>query len=83
MNSSNLTYPFNTLSIALNSSSAKSSLSIILTLSSICSTLLLVKGNLKSSEIAVSVGFCDEYRFCKVFKQKVGLSPKKYSKLMA
>ncbi len=44
---------------------------------------LLVKGNLKSSEIAVSVGFCDEYRFCKVFKQKVGLSPKKYSKLMA
>jgi AraC-like DNA-binding protein len=43
---------------------------------------LLVKGNLKSSEIAVSVGYCDEYRFCKVFKQKVGISPKKYSRLM-
>ena len=43
---------------------------------------LLVRGNLKSSEIAVAVGFCDEYRFCKVFKQKVGISPKKYSRLM-
>lgn len=43
---------------------------------------LLVRGNLKSSEIARAVGFCDEYRFCKVFKQKVGISPKKYSRMM-
>jgi len=43
---------------------------------------LLVRGNLKSSEIAESVGFCDEYRFCKVFKQKVGITPKKFSSLM-
>lgn len=39
---------------------------------------MLINGNLKSSDIAVAVGLGDEYRFCKVFKKMVGITPRKY-----
>lgn len=39
---------------------------------------LLMKGTMKSYEIAKSVGFCDEYHFSKAFKKAVGVSPSEY-----
>jgi AraC-like DNA-binding protein len=39
---------------------------------------LLVNGNMKLHDIAVSVGFCDEYRFSKAFRQTVGTTPRRF-----
>lgn len=41
---------------------------------------LLLTSNMKSYEIAATVGFCDEYYFSKIFKKYVGISPSQYSR---
>lgn len=42
---------------------------------------MLINGGLKSSDIAAAVGFSDEYRFCKVFRKVVGITPRRYHML--
>ena len=42
--------------------------------------LLLSTSNLSISEIALNVGFCDQFHFSKSFKDAVGLSPTDYKK---
>lgn len=39
---------------------------------------LLVSGNMKLHDIAAAVGFCDEYRFSKAFRQAVGTTPRRF-----
>ncbi len=39
---------------------------------------LLVSGNMKLHDIAAAVGFCDEYRFSKAFRQVVGTTPRRF-----
>lgn len=41
---------------------------------------LLMTSNMKSYEIASTVGFCDEYYFSKIFKKYEGISPSQYLK---
>ena len=42
--------------------------------------LLLSSSNLTVGEIALSVGFCDQFHFSKSFKDAIGLSPTEYRK---
>ncbi len=42
--------------------------------------LLLTSSNLSINEIALNVGFCDQFHFSKSFKEAVGLSPTEYKK---
>ncbi|MBR5439324.1 MAG: helix-turn-helix transcriptional regulator [Clostridia bacterium] len=42
--------------------------------------LLLTTSNLSINEIALNVGFCDQFHFSKSFKEAVGLSPTDYKK---
>ena len=41
---------------------------------------LLTSSNLSVNEIALSVGFCDQFHFSKSFKEAVGLSPTEFKK---
>ena len=43
--------------------------------------LLLTSSNLMVGEIALSVGFCDQFHFSKSFKNAIGISPTEYRKL--
>lgn len=44
------------------------------------SKLLLTTSNLSISEISLSVGFCDQFHFSKLFKERFSLSPMEYRK---
>ena len=42
--------------------------------------LLLSEGALKINAVAVKCGFSNQYHFCRVFKEKTGLTPTEYVK---
>lgn len=39
---------------------------------------LLIEGNLKIQSICEECGFTNQYHFCRIFKEKTGLSPRQY-----
>ena len=44
---------------------------------------MLCTESAKVSDIAISVGYPDVFRFSKMFRQYVGMSPSAYSRMMA
>jgi AraC family transcriptional regulator len=45
--------------------------------------VLLAKGELPISDIAISVGFCDQSHFSRQFRRLVGVTPRKFARIQA
>lgn len=44
---------------------------------------LLAQGDMPISEVAITLGFCDQSHFCRHFRRLVGVTPRKFARIQA